>query len=279
MIFAKYHALGNDYLILPPTGAGNLLSPEVVQRICQRHTGVGCDGILFGPLETRQADFALRIFNPDGSQAEKSGNGLRIFARYLWDQGLVQEQEFTILTPGGKVACRVHAGGQAVTVDMGRVSFDSRRIPVLGPPREVINETIVINGQELLYCAATLGNPHCVIFQDEISSQETRRLGPLIEREARFPNRTNVQFARVIDRANLQIEIWERGAGYTLASGSSSCAVAASAYLLGLCQAHVNVHMPGGCLEVAIADGWSVTLTGPVAPICHGVLHSDLLAG
>ena len=287
MRFVKYHALGNDYLVLPPVELpadsptrppgepSGTLDPALVRRICHRHTGAGSDGILFGPLATGEADFALRIFNPDGSEAEKSGNGLRIFARYLWDQGLVSGHPFTVLTPGGRVRCQVLAGGRTVIVEMGQASFDSRRIPVAGPSREVLDEPLLLDGQELRFCAVTLGNPHCVIFRDEISPEQAQQWGPRIEHDPRFPNRTNVQFAKVLDRANLQLEIWERGAGYTLASGSSSCAAAAAAYRLGLCQAEVSVHMPGGCLEVAISQGLYLTLTGPVAKVYTGELSLE----
>jgi len=276
MQFHKYHALGNDYIVLHPAAAGSELSPDNIRLICHRNYGVGSDGILLGPLATSQADFALRIFNPDGSEAEKSGNGLRIFSRYLWDQGLVREAPFTILTPGGTVKSQVHAGGQTVTVEMGRVSFDSTQIPVEGPPREVMNETIVVDGHELRYCAATVGNPHCVVLRHEISAAEARRWGPLIETAPRFPNRTNVQFMKVLDRANIQIEIWERGAGYTLASGSSSSAAAAVAHRLGLCEAHLAVHMPGGKIDIAISDNFEISMAGPVTKVADGAMAVEM---
>jgi diaminopimelate epimerase len=153
---------------------------------------------------------------------------------------------------------------------MGRASFDSQKIPLRGPRRDVINEKIEIDGRVFRFCAVSMGNPHCVLICDEISEVETRRLGPLVEREPRFPNRTNVQFLKVLDEENLQIEIWERGAGYTLASGSSSCAAAAAAHRLGLCGDQVKVHMPGGVLEVSINPEEIVTLTGEAAPIFEG---------
>jgi len=224
MRFVKYHALGNDYIVWDPAKAGEELSASQMRLLCHRNYGVGSDGVLVGPLETSGDVFSVRIFNPDGSEAEKSGNGLRIFSRYLWDQGMVRDKPFTIGTLGGEVRAQVHKGGKDVTLDMGTLSFDSTLIPVEGPPREVINETILVEGEELRFCAATVGNPHCVILRDELSAEETKKWGPLIEVDPRFPNRTNVQFAKILDRGNIQIEIWERGAGYTLASGTSSCA-------------------------------------------------------
>jgi diaminopimelate epimerase len=275
--FYKYHALGNDYLVLNPSDLGTELSSFEIQRICHRHFGVGSDGILLGPLESEEGDFGLRIFNPDGSEAEKSGNGLRIFSRYLWDQGLVQERPFTVMTLGGRVESIVENGGRSVTVQMGRVSFDSTQIPVTGKPREVLNETLVLEGKELLFCAATVGNPHCVFLRDEVSEEETRRLGPLIETDPRFPNRTNVQFMKVLDPSHIQIEIWERGAGYTLASGSSSSAAAAVAYRLGLCGGQITVRMPGGELDIRISQDFSIQMTGPVTKVAEGTLFPEML--
>lgn len=277
MRFSKYHALGNDYLVFDPAEVGHELTAAQLRRICDRHFGIGSDGVLWGPMGSREADFELRIFNPDGSEAEKSGNGLRIFARYLWDRRRVRFEPFTVLTKGGKVRARVHPGGGSVTVEMGRVSFDSARIPVLGPQREVINETLTVAGRELTYCAATVGNPHCVVLADELSAAEACRLGPLIENDPRFPNRTNVQFMCVLDRARIRIETWERGAGYTLASGSSSCAAAAVARRLGLCDRRIAVHMPGGVIEVEVGVDFSVSMTGPVAPIYDGTLEEETL--
>ena len=276
MKFHKYHALGNDYIVLDPAEIGGLPSTEAVRRICHRNFGVGSDGILFGPSETSEADFGLRIFNPDGSEAEKSGNGLRIFARYLWDCGKVGSEAFTILTPGGVVEAKVSEDGTSVTIEMGRVSFDSTKIPVAGPALEVIDEVIEVEGEEIKFCAATIGNPHCVIVCDEVSEAQARRLGPAIENDERFPNRTNVQFMKVLDRGNIRIEIWERGAGYTLASGSSSCAAAAVAHRLGLCDSHITVHMPGGELAVRVNDDYSVTMTGPVTKVADGEMSDEM---
>ncbi len=165
-----------------------------------------------------------------------------------------------------------------MTVDMGRVSFDSTQIPVEGSPREVINETIVINGQELIFCAATIGNPHCVILRNEVSEDEARRWGPLIETDPRFPNRTNVQFMKVLDRSNIQIEIWERGAGYTLASGSSSSAAATVAYRLGLCDSQIAVHTPGGKIDITVSSDFSVSMMGPVTRVAEGIMSTEMFS-
>jgi diaminopimelate epimerase len=276
MHFVKYHALGNDYIVWDPAGAGEELSTSQMRLLCHRNYGVGSDGILVGPLETSGDAFSVRIFNPDGSEAEKSGNGLRIFSRYLWDQGMVGGQPFTILTMGGKVRVQVHKAGRWVTVDMGTLSFDSTLIPVEGPPREVINETILVDGEELRFCAATIGNPHCVVLRDELSAEETKKWGPLIEVDPRFPNRTNVQFSKILDRGNIQIEIWERGAGYTLASGTSSSAAAGVAHKLGLCDSSVAVHMPGGSIDITISAEFMISMRGPVTRVAEGTISREL---
>jgi len=279
MRFWKYHGLGNDYIVLDPADLTAELTEDRIRLICHRNYGVGSDGILLGPLHTDEADFGLRIFNPDGSEAEKSGNGLRIFCRYLFDTGRVHEIPFTVMTAGGKVLAQVHDGGRQVTVEMGRVSFHSADIPVEGPPREVLNEEMEVEGQVLTFCAATVGNPHCVILRDEVSADEARALGPHIETDPRFPNRTNVQFMKILDRANVQIEIWERGAGYTLASGSSSSASAAVAHRLGLCDGHVTVHMPGGLLTIDMDEEFAITMRGPVTRVAEGDMDEEAFGG
>lgn len=280
MRFHKYHALGNDYLVLDPADHPGLgaPSPGQVRRICHRHLGVGSDGVLWGPVPSARADFGLRIFNPDGSEAEKSGNGLRIFARYLFDRGKATTAPFTVEVPGGMVEVLIASGGDPITVAMGRAGFSSDAIPVAGPKREVLNETIRVLDRDFTYSAATIGNPHCVILLPEVTADLARRYGPALETHPNFPRRTNVQFARVLDRANLRIEIWERGAGYTLASGSSSCAAAAVARRLGLVDANVAVHMPGGRIDIALSPAFDLRMTGPVAPVASGVLAGGLLA-
>jgi diaminopimelate epimerase len=274
--FARYHALGNDYLVLDPKHLPAPLTPGQVRLICHRNFGVGSDGILLGPLPSPTAPFGLRIFNPDGSEAEKSGNGLRIFARYLWDRQRVGAEEFAIETAGGVVRATVHDGGKTVRVEMGQVSFWSDEIPVAGPRREVLGEKITVGGREFTFCAATVGNPHCVLPLPEISARLAREFGPRLETHANFPNRTNVQFLQVIDRANIQIEIWERGAGYTLASGSSSSAAAAVAHKLGLCDDRITVHMPGGHLAIEIGGGYDIRMTGPVTKVADGVIADEM---
>jgi diaminopimelate epimerase len=278
MRFHKYHALGNDYIVMDPADFPGWTAPttEQIRVICHRNFGAGSDGILWGPLPTSRAQFGLRIFNPDGSEAEKSGNGLRIFSRYLYDQQKVGTAPFTVDTPGGVVNVVIQPGGQSITVDMGHVSFESAKIPVTGPARDVINEKITVLDREFTFCAATIGNPHCVIPLPAVSPELAHKYGPHLETHASFPRKTNVQFLQVIDRANIRIEIWERGAGYTLASGSSSSASAAVAHKLGLVDRSVTVHMPGGQIGIDIGDNFSIRMTGPVTRVAEGTLHPEL---
>lgn len=277
--FYKYQALGNDYLVVEPPDLAQPVTPDLVRKACDRHYGIGADGILFGPLPSQSADFGLRIFNPDGSEAEKSGNGLRIFAHHLWQSQQVGEAWFSVETVGGTVRCQVQPGGRVVWVEMGRASFDSQAIPLRGARRQVINEILPVGALSLRICALTLGNPHCVVLDQPVTPETAQRLGPLVEMAHLFPQRTNVQFLQVINAQNLRIEIWERGAGYTLASGSSACAAASAAYQLGWCAAQVNVHMPGGVVQVSIGTDGLITLIGPVTRVCDGRLWLQDFAG
>ena len=274
--FTKYHALGNDYIVIHPKDLPAPLTTEQVRTICHRNFGIGSDGILLGPLPSTTAKCALKIYNPDGSIAEKSGNGVRIFSRYLWDTKFVGNEEFALQTDGGIVRSTVFDGGQMVRVEMGKVSFDSEKIPVTGTKREVINEKIFAGGREFVFCAATIGNPHCVLPLPEISAKLAHEFGPLLEVHTNFPRKTNVQFLKVLDRANIQIEIWERGAGYTLASGSSSSASAAVAHRLGLVDKNVTVHCPGGDIAIEIRDGFDILMTGSVTRVAAGVISPEM---
>ncbi len=276
MKFSKYHALGNTYIVINPAQLKNEINPELIRMICHCSYGVGSDGILLGPLESRSCDFGLRIFNPDGSETEKSGNGLRIFARSIVDQSFSDRAVFTVETVGGPVTCEVSPDRRTVKVEMGQVSFNSTVIPVAGAAREVLNETLEIDGQSFQFCAAAIGNPHCVVLTEQPTLEMAHRYGPKIEINPLFPNRTNVQFMQVIDRANIRIEIWERGAGYTLASGSSSTAAAAVAHRLNLCDSNIAVHNPGGIIKIQINDDYSAIMSGSVTRVCDGRISDEI---
>ena len=281
MKFEKYHALGNDYLVYDPPSGDHEFSSEEIIRICHRNFGLGSDGILVGPLQTDKAEFGLRILNPDGSEAEKSGNGLRIFARYLFDQKKVGSSPFTVDTLGGIVTCEVSDDASSISVEMGQVSFHSDVIPVSveGEAREVLNEEINLNGKNYKYYAGTIGNPHCVVPLTDISEALAKQLGPELENHPLFPNRTNVQLLQILDRNRIRIEIWERGAGYTLASGSSSSAAGAVARKMGACDQEITVEMPGGEIGLVIDDNYNVKMTGPATRVATINMDMECLIG
>jgi diaminopimelate epimerase len=272
--FAKYHALGNDYLVVDGDLQRPRLDPERVRALCDRHTGIGGDGVL-ALHRPKRGEIALRIWNPDGSEAEKSGNGARIFARFLWDFGYVKKRELSIDTPGGRIVARLGLNGRAVRevrVDMGRASFASADVGALGPPRELVDEPLRVGSLDLRVTCVSVGNPHCVRFVSELHAEALRSLGPQLESHALFPKRINVQLARVRSRSAIDALIWERGAGETRASGSSSCAIAAAAHRLGLVDRKVDVHMPGGKLRIEIGEDYALRMTGPATPVYRGKL-------
>lgn len=268
-ILEKYHGLGNDYLVLDPNLNSIELTEEKIKKICNRNFGVGSDGILYGPI-LKDNKIKVRIFNPDGSEAEKSGNGVRIFSKYLLDKGYVKEKTFILSTLGGEVKVEyLDKAGEKIKVAMGKVTFESEEIPVSGEKRKVINETFNFKGKEYKGTCVSIGNPHCVIPMKNISKNLAESIGPYVENYKEFPNKINMQLLEVIDRNNIKIEIYERGAGYTLASGSSSCAAASVAYELGLVDNKVKVHMPGGVLDIEILEDKMIYMIGPVEYICH----------
>ncbi|MDH4873407.1 diaminopimelate epimerase [Pseudomonas sp. BN515] len=265
MDFIKYHAASNDYLVYTGELPFDLTSAQI-SRTCDRHRGLGSDGILVPVLAPAEMP-AVLIYNTDGSLAEKSGNGLRIFCRYLWDRGHVSAGEFQVRTAGGVVSCQVLDEGRSVAIRMGRAQFPDRDLPEL-----------TVEGRALRLNPVSMGNPHCVIFVEQPDELIARSLGPIIEHLEHFPNRTNVQFVQVIDRNNLEVRIWERGVGYTQSSGTSSCAAAAVSRRLGLVDPKVDVHMPGGMIQIVLDDDFDVLMQGPVCRVGSYSLDPECLA-
>ncbi len=274
--FHKYHALGNDMLVIDPASFSHDLSPDLIRHICHRHFGVGADGICYGPLTEATPELVLRFFNPDGSEAEKSGNGLRIFARYLWDAGYLDGRNFKMWINNEPIDTIIEDEcATRITTELGRLSFSRPFTP--GHLYKLAGQHLAPD--EINHCvtAVDIGNPHCVLFVKSLSAERARTIGPLLETAEPFPNRTNVQLVKVIDQHTIQIEIWERGAGYTLASGTSASAAAGAAVWHGHCQSPVEVDMSGGSVTVAINDEWLATLTGPVQPVFQGILSNSIL--
>ncbi len=279
--FVKSHGLGNDYIVLNQYEISFELTPKAIQKICDVHYGIGSDGILL-KVPSYKANFGLRILNPDGSEAEKSGNGLRIFAKYLYDSKFSKEKIFTIETPGGVVRAEiteeVKKKAKTVKVDMGKANFISAEIPVKCAKNECIDEVLNLEYKDYIINCVSVGNPHCVILKDDLDEKEIKQFGTYIENHPMFPNRINVQFAKVISPTEVEVLIWERGAGWTLASGSSSCAVASVMVKKGLTERKLDVKMPGGTLQIEIDEAWNIKMTGEVREIASGTLSSELVA-
>ena len=256
------------------------MTEKAIVRICDVHFGIGSDGILL-KVPGKEADFGLRILNPDGSEAEKSGNGLRIFAKYLYDYGFTESKKFTINTLGGLVTAEVveEKNGKAFTikVDMGKAIFESEKVPVDCEKEECIGETLQLETREYEINCVSVGNPHCVVLKEELDESEIKTYGSEIENHPMFPNRINVQFAKVISPNVVEAIIWERGAGWTLASGSSSCAVACTAVKRGLTERQLTIKMPGGNLAIEIDEDWEIRMTGEVREIASGTLNTELI--
>lgn len=274
IVLEKYHGLGNDYLVFDPNKNELELNETNVKMICNRNVGLGSDGILEGPLLGEH--LAVKIWNPDGSVAEKSGNGVRIFAKYLKDAGYVQKKNYELMTDGGIVEITyLNEEGSRLRISMGKLSFVSEEIPVIGERREVINEDMVFGNNLYPATCVSVGNPHCVIPMQEISKELVCKIGVHSESARYFPERVNTEIMKVTDRNNIAIETYERGAGYTMATGTGACAAAAVAYKLGLTENKMLVHMPGGNLQVEIADDWNVYITGDVFYIAEIKLSTE----
>ncbi len=279
--FVRSHGLGNDYLVVDGASFGLTLTEERIRLICHRHTGVGSDGIL--EVVTPPAGFAaaVRIYNPDGSEAEKSGNGLRIFAKFCLDHGYA-EAPIKIHTLGGPVEAHLIAREMDRTVlrvSMGRVSFKCADLPMTGGNNadgEWVERKLTVGDRQFTATCLSVGNPHCVLFDAPFDEETAKKYGPLVENHEQFPRRTNVQLVQVVDRATVKALIWERGAGWTLSSGSSSCAVAAACVRAGLTDRQVKVVMPGGTLDVFVGADWQLEQVGFAQEIAIGEVAGDL---
>lgn len=282
--FFKGHGLGNDYIALDPSQLTFKLTAKTIRAICDRHWGAGSDGIL-ALVPSQKADFGLRIFNPDGSEAEKSGNGLRIFGCFLYATKRTKRRSFSVETKGGlvHVELALDRNGQVngATVEMGRASFRPKDLPCTIKAPELVLQPIKAAGQSLRFTGVSVGNPHCVVFKDRGESwtrEDLLRMGPELETHPTFPRRTNVQLAVPTGPHTVSILIWERGAGETQASGSSACAVASAGVRLGLVTSPVRVLAPGGRLDIAVDAQYSLTMKGAVTEVYQGRFSKALLS-
>lgn len=268
MIIDKGVALGNDYLVVARDDLAWPVTAPSCAAICDRHTGIGSDGLLIGTVDAGR--FQLRILNPDGTEAEKSGNGLRIFGAWLHGRGLVQDAWFTVDLVKDRVRMRVEEvlpdGALLIRVEMGHASFRGQDVGFTPVPDEVLDVALDLpdGAGAASINTVSLSNPHCVVFVDALEREDFLRRAPRLCTHTAFRAGTNVQFARVVDEGSLEIWIWERGAGETLASGSSACAAAAAAVRRGFLRPGAfEVRMRGGIAEVEISDSYAVRLRGP----------------
>lgn len=268
--FTKFHGYGNDYLVFEADQLAGVSDPgQFARRICNRHYGAGGDGIaIVQRSDEPSADFVVRIFNPDGSEAGMSGNGTRCAASYLFFHNLWSNERLRLLTRNGvkRYLLQERLGDDAFVFEseLGQPRFDSASIPMLtNPPADrVIDYPLEIGDETLRVTALQMGNPNCCVFVDDFDAIEWRRLGPLIENHPRFPERTNVIFIRVQDRANIEERLWERGVGETESSGTCSCAAVIASVINGRTDRRVNVHAPGGLIPIEWRDDDEVVLTG-----------------
>ena len=290
--FFKGHGLGNEYIVLDPAELTFQLTPGRIARICDRLKGIGSDGVLT-LQDPNSADFGLKIWNPDGSEAETSGNGLRIFACYLHATGRTRKKTFSVETPGGTVRVETHHDHHdtvdAATVHMGRAMFTPEALPCTLDVDDLIEQSISIAGKTLTFTGVSVGNPHCVVFHPRSQRWQPEpddllwwrddllRLGPALETHPIFPERTNVQLVETTGPDSIRILIWERGAGETQSSGSSACAAASAAVRLGLVSSPVAVESHGGTLLVDVDKEFNLTLTGLVAEVAQGTFNPALL--
>ncbi|MFS8638411.1 MAG: diaminopimelate epimerase [Gemmatimonadota bacterium] len=275
--FTKGQALGNDYIVIDSADLGGEPSASLVRALCDRHFGVGSDGVLLADLG-RDGSFGLRIFNPDGTEAEKSGNGLRIFGAYLHLLGRVGREPFEVRLPGETVRMQVEGvepgGVVSIVVDMGRASFRGEDVGFRPEPGDAFGHVLDLgDGLTARVNPVSIGNPHCVVFVDALEREDFLRRAPRLATHPAFAAGTNVQFVRVTGPDTIEAWVWERGAGETLASGSSACAAAYAAARLGLVEARdVTVRMPGGSLGVTLEADGLVRLQGPAQIVCRGAV-------
>lgn len=278
MKFTKMHGCGNDYIYVD--GASWQIpkeqKPELAKRLSDRHFGIGGDGVIFiNP--SREADFEMEMYNMDGSRAEMCGNGIRCVAKFVYDKGLTDKTSISIISCGkikyldlfvedGKVS--------TVKVNMGSPILKAADIPVISDKEEVIAESIEVNGKSYKMTCVSMGNPHAVIFMNEVSTLQLETIGPLFENHVRFPKRINTEFVKVLDEETVEMRVWERGTGETLACGTGACAVVAACVLNGLTKEQVTVKLLGGNLQIQWdRDANVVYMTGPAATVFEGEIQ------
>ena len=272
MRFTKMHGLGNDYIFIDGLNERVANPARLARRMSDRHFGVGGDGLIL-ILPSKRADLRMRMFNADGSEAEMCGNGIRCLAKYAYEHGLARERVITVESKAGVHALEntvINGKWRKVRVDMGSPGLDRRQIPMRGRAGRVVGEPLAVDGVTYEITALSMGNPHCVIFVDEVDKFPVAEVGPKIESHRRFPQRTNTEFVQVLSRDEVSMRTWERGAGETPACGTGASAVCVAGALTGKTERAVNVNLLGGNLELEWAEDDHVYMTGPAEEVFTG---------
>lgn len=273
LLFTKMHGIGNDFVVLDGINQVVNLSSAQVQRIADRHFGVGCDQLLVVEVyEGEEADFRYRIFNADGSEVEQCGNGARCFARFVYDQGLTQKTTIPVMTASGLIVLNIQPNGQ-VMVNMGVPEFSPERIPFISERQQTLYNR-EIAGEWVSFSAVSMGNPHAVLQVTDVDTAPVGVLGPALEHHPSFPRRVNVGFMQVLGRDRIRLRVFERGSGETLACGTGACAAVVAGCIQGLLDAQVTVALPGGDLQIRWdGEGQPVWMTGPAETVFRGTLR------
>jgi len=277
MRFWKMHGLGNDYVVIDNRDEkiSGAHAVRLAKRLCERRFSVGADGLLLVSC-SEVADAKMRIFNADGSEAEMCGNGIRCFAKYCYESGIVKKNEFAIETLSGLKNVWLTVKGsevKTVRVDMGAPNWERSSLPMVGHGT-CINEDLEVNGETFKVTCLSVGNPHCVIFVDKVDDFPVDQIGAKIENHKAFPKKINVGFVQVLNKNQLKVRVWERGCGETLACGTGTCAAAAAAHKLGKVANKVTVHVLGGDLQVEV-DG-RLYLSGAAEKVFEGTLFEEV---
>lgn len=269
MDFVKMHGLGNDFVFIEDKTGQDKDYTALARAMCNRHTGIGADGLIV-IVDSRVADVRMRIINSDGSEAEMCGNGIRCFAKYVYDSGIIEKKQFTVETPAGIMEPEITVGAdnkaELITINMGSPSFNRSEIPMEGADGRVLNEDLCVDGENWKITSLLMGVPHTVTYVDDVDTVDIEKIGPLFEKHEAFPKHTNINFAQQMDDRTVKVRTWERGAGATLACGTGSCSVAVASFLNGRTGREVDIQLPLGTLHIEYReeDG-NVYMTGPAA--------------
>jgi diaminopimelate epimerase len=269
------HSLGNDFVLLDGIRRPFHLGRDHIQQLADRHRGIGCDQLIVAEPGQNDADFSMRIFNTDGSEAEQCGNGARCFAKFLHDEGLTNQNRLVVDTGSRLIHLEIEDDWQ-VMVDMGAPGFELGALPFDAQDKANAYQ-LDVAGEMVEISAISMGNPHAILIVDDVDTVPVERLGPAIERHSRFPQRTNVGFACPITRSKIRLRVWERGVGETLACGSGACAAAVACHRLGLIDQEIEVELPGGIASVRWSGQGSVFLRGPAVTVYRGEIDPDTL--